>query len=122
MQVLRRSRKRRVPLLQGGQEHLFRTGPGTDYFWLFSRDLDPTFPCTEALDCISHYVYAALQGGSIMHGWMRDDLQMTACFQDGTHPVIFRIERIDIPETDEEHLWLGRQNFTVLPEDTNTEV
>lgn len=27
---------------------------------------------------------------------------MIACCNDGTRPVIFKIERIDIPETDEE--------------------
>lgn len=30
---------------------------------------------------------------------------------DGTRPVIFKIERIDIPETDEERQWLEKQNF-----------
>ena len=110
------------PCFEVGQEYLFRTGPGTDDFWHFGRDLDPAFPCAEAWDCISRYVYTALQGGSIMHGWMRDDRQMIACCQDGTRPVIFRIERIDIPETDEERAWLERQDFTVRPEDANTGV
>jgi len=30
---------------------------------------------------------------------------------DGTRPVIFKIERIDIPETEEEKQWLEKQNF-----------
>jgi uncharacterized repeat protein (TIGR04076 family) len=51
--------------------------------------------CSEAWDAISRYIYAALQGGSIMHGWMRDDRVMIACCNDGTRPVIFKIERID---------------------------
>ena len=55
-----------------------------------------------------------------MHGWMRDDRQMIACCQDGTRSVIFKIERIDIPETDEERTWLEAQDFTVRPEDANT--
>ena len=29
--------------------------------------------CSEAWDCISRYIYAALQGGAIMHGWTNDD-------------------------------------------------
>jgi len=29
--------------------------------------------CGEAWDAISRYVYAALQGGSIMHKWTNDD-------------------------------------------------
>lgn len=53
-------------------------------------------PCSEAWDAISRYIYAALQGGSIMRGWMRDERVMIACCNDGTRPVIFKIERIDV--------------------------
>ncbi len=35
---------------------------------------------------------------------------MIACCNDGTRPVIFKIERIDIPETEEEREWLAKQN------------
>ena len=45
-----------------------------------------------------HYVYTALQGGSIMKGWTRDAKMMIACCNDGTRPVIFKIERIDMEE------------------------
>lgn len=51
--------------------------------------------CAEAWDCISRYVYAALQGGSIMRGWTSDERVMIACCNDGTRPVVFKIERID---------------------------
>jgi len=51
--------------------------------------------CSEAWDAISRYIYTALQGGSIMHGWMRDDRVMIACCNDGTRPVIFKLERLD---------------------------
>ncbi len=54
--------------------------------------------CSEAWDAISRYIYTALQGGSIMHGWTKDDRVMIACCNDGTRPVIFKIERIDIDE------------------------
>jgi uncharacterized repeat protein (TIGR04076 family) len=54
--------------------------------------------CSEAWDAISRYIYAALQGGAIMHGWMHDDKVMIACCNDGTRPVIFKIERIDIED------------------------
>ena len=37
---------------------------------------------------------------------------MIACCNDGTRPVIFKIERIDIPENEEEEAWLQKQNFT----------
>ena len=67
--------------------------------------------CGEAWDAISRYVYTALQGGSIMHNWTNDERMMIACCNDGTRPVIFKIERIDLPETEEERLWLEKQNF-----------
>ena len=36
---------------------------------------------------------------------------MIACCNDGTRPVIFKIERIDIPETAEDKQWHEKQNF-----------
>lgn len=36
-----------------------------------------------------------MKGGIVMHGWMNDDRVMIACCNDGTRPVIFKIERID---------------------------
>lgn len=54
--------------------------------------------CMEAWDCISRYVYAALQGGTIMNGWTNDGKMMIACCNDGTRPVVFKIERIDVEE------------------------
>ena len=51
--------------------------------------------CSEAFACIQHYIYAALQGGSIMEGWMKDEHVMIACCNDGVRPVVFKIERID---------------------------
>jgi uncharacterized repeat protein (TIGR04076 family) len=53
--------------------------------------------CAEAWDAISRYIYTGLQGGSIMHDWTNDDRVMIACCNDGTRPVIFKIERMDIP-------------------------
>ncbi|BFK77081.1 TIGR04076 family protein [Acidaminococcus intestini] len=67
--------------------------------------------CGEAWDAVSRYVYTALQGGSIMHGWTNDERMMIACCNDGTRPVIFKIERIDIPENRDEEEWLSKQNF-----------
>ena len=51
--------------------------------------------CAEAWDSISRYVYAALQGGSIMKGWTKDEKMMITCCNDGARPVIFKLERID---------------------------
>jgi len=45
---------------------------------------------------------------------------MIACCNDGTRPVIFKIERIDIPESDEEREWLEKQNFTNSARDAYT--
>ena len=67
--------------------------------------------CAKAWDAVSRYVYTALQGGSIMHKWTNDERIMIACCNDGTRSVIFKIERIDIPENDEERQWLEKQNF-----------
>jgi uncharacterized repeat protein (TIGR04076 family) len=63
----------------------------------FHYMLNGTF-CAEAWDCISRYVYAALQGGSIMKGWTKNEKVMIASCNDGTRPVIFKIERIDTDE------------------------
>ena len=76
--------------------------------------------CGEAWDAVSRYVYTALQGGSIMKGWTNDDRMMITCCNDGTRPVIFKIERIDIPENDEEREWLAKQNFKNTAEDAYT--
>lgn len=51
--------------------------------------------CSEAWDAFSRYIYAGLQGGSIMKGWMTEENVMITCCSDGTRPVIFKIERID---------------------------
>ncbi len=108
------------PCFEVGQEFLFERENGKDDFWHFGRDLDPAFPCAEAWDCVSRYIYTALQGGAIMRGWTRDDRLMVACCNDGTRPVIFKIERIDIPETDEERAWLANQDFSHSVEDAYT--
>lgn len=54
--------------------------------------------CAEAWDAISRYIYAGLQGVSIMRGWMKEENTMITCCNDGTRPVIFKIERIDCEE------------------------
>ena len=51
--------------------------------------------CSEAWDAISRYIYAGLQGGSLMRGWMREENTMIACCSDGTRPVIVKLERLD---------------------------
>lgn len=79
------------PLFEVGQEFIIEKGHGKDDFW---HMLDGQF-CSEAWDSISRYIYAGLQGGSIMRGWMKRENEMIASCNDGTRPVIFKIERID---------------------------
>ena len=97
------------PCYNVGDEFLFVRDGGTDHFWscglntLVRTSADPDTVaggpkrphCSEAWDAIARYVYAGLQGGSIMRGWMREENTMIACCSDGTRPVIFKIERID---------------------------
>lgn len=104
------------PCFKEGDKFLFqRTPEHDDYYHLGAgtRTRDGgDWPCGEAWDAINRYIYTALQGGSIMHGWCRDERLMIACCNDGTRPVIFKIERIDIPENEEESKWLFEQDFT----------
>lgn len=98
------------PSYNPGDEFLFRRDEEYDDYWHIgintliktSGNADniaggPNLPfCSEAWDCISRYIYTALQGGSIMNGWTNDEKVMIACCNDGTRPVVFKIERIDI--------------------------
>lgn len=79
------------PFYQVGDEFVFERYNGTDDFWREGNGSQ----CAEAWDCISRYIYTGLQGGSIMRGWTNDERMMIACCNDGTRPVIFKIERID---------------------------
>ena len=95
------------PFFHVGDTFLLKRTPAQDDFYHL---MDGKF-CGEAWDAVSRYVYTALQGGSIMKGWTNDDRIMIACCNDGTRPVIFKIERIDIPENEEEAQWLAKQDF-----------
>lgn len=86
-QYLANPKAGKCPYFEEGQEFIIE---GADFF----RSMNGKF-CAEAWDCISRYIYAALQGGSIMRGWTNDERMMIACCNDGTRPVIFKIERID---------------------------
>lgn len=79
------------PFYQIGAEYIFERYGDEDTFWTQGKGAH----CSEAWDCFSRYVYAALQGGSIMRGWTNDEHMMIACCNDGTRPVIFKIERLD---------------------------
>lgn len=77
----------KCPMFREGQE--FLVGPGD-----WETMLGGKF-CGEAWDAISRYVYAGMQGGSLMKGWMKDENVMITCCNDGTRPVVFKLERID---------------------------
>ncbi len=79
------------PFYHVGDEFIFERYGGEDTFWLAGDGTQ----CAEAWDCISRYIYTALQGGSIMRGWTKDERMMIACCNDGTRPVIFKIQRLD---------------------------
>jgi len=55
-----------------------------------------------------------------MHGWTNDERMMIACCNDGTRPVIFKIERIDIPENEEEKQFFQKQKFKNTAEEAYT--
>lgn len=104
------------PCFKKGDTFVLKRTPEQDDFYHL---MNGRF-CGEAWDAISRYVYTALQGGSIMRKWTNDDRMMIACCNDGTRPVIFKIERIDIPETKEEREWLEKQSFKNGVEDAYT--
>ena len=79
------------PFYSVGDTFLFERYGDEDTFW---REGNGT-QCAEAWDCISRYIYTALQGGSSMRNWTNDEHMMIACCNDGTRPVIFKIERLD---------------------------
>ena len=79
------------PFYNVGDRFVFERYGGVDTFWTMGKGTQ----CSEAWDCISRYVYAALQGGAIMRGWTNDPRLMIACCNDGTRPVVFKIERVD---------------------------
>lgn len=79
------------PFYQVGDEFVFERYGEEDTFWREGNGAH----CAEAWDCISRYIYTALQGGSIMRGWTNDERMMIACCNDGTRPVIFKIQRLD---------------------------
>lgn len=97
------------PCYNIGDEFIFYRDGDKDDFWHLGLNTlvkttgnadevagGPKMPfCSEAWDAISRYIYAGLQGGFIMQGWMKDENVMIACCSDVTRPVIFRIERID---------------------------
>ena len=57
--------------------------------------------------------------GSPRAGWSRFRFaeQRDGYSDDGARPVIFKIERIDIPENDEEAAWLAKQDFSHSADD-----
>jgi uncharacterized repeat protein (TIGR04076 family) len=74
-------------LFQEGQEWIV----DEQSYWTM---LDGQF-CAYAWDAISKWVYTAIQGGSMLRGFTKDENVIIASCIDGTRPVIFKLERID---------------------------
>ena len=108
------------PCFEVGQEYLFEREPDKDDFYHFCRELDPPFLGAEAWDAISRYIYTALAGGAIMRSWTNDERIMVACCNDGTRPVVFKLERIDVPEGPEEEAFLAAHDFSCNKNDAYT--
>ena len=68
------------PCFKAGDTFLLKRTPQQDDFYHL---MNGKF-CGEAWDAVSLYVYTALQGGSIMHGWTNDERMMITCCNDGT--------------------------------------
>lgn len=88
------------PCYNVGDEYVFERYGARDDFWHMGAGTlvkgapgaagsEGTPHCSEAWDAVSRYIYTALQGGSIMRGWMNDERVMICCCSDGTRPVIF---------------------------------
>lgn len=61
----------------------------------YATMLDGKF-CGEAWDCVKRYVRTALLGGTMIVGD-----SYIACCNDGSRPVLFKLERIDIEEDED---------------------
>lgn len=94
------------PCYSVGDEYVFERYGSRDDFWHMGAGTlvkgetgaagsEGKPHCSEAWDAISRYIYTALQGGSVMRGWMNDERAMICCCSDGTRPVIFKLERLD---------------------------
>lgn len=55
-----------------------------------------------------------------MKGWTRDERIMIACCNDGTRPVVFKIERFDEAEDERERTWLASRDFAHGQDDAYT--
>ena len=80
----------KCPCFKKGDTFLLRRTPEQDDFYHL---MNGRF-CGEAWDAISRYVYTALQGGSIMHGWTNDERIMIACCKNGSRSRISIIRRM----------------------------
>lgn len=77
----------KCPLFKEGQEIIF---DNEGYMTMNHGQF-----CMEAWAGIRHYIYTALNGGAMMKGWNREDGTMIVCCNDGTRPVVFKLETID---------------------------
>lgn len=79
------------PFYNIGDEFIFERYGDEDTFW-YANNIRQ---CAEAWECIDRYVYAAVEGCSLMRKCTNDERTMIACCNDGARPVIFKIQRLD---------------------------
>jgi len=68
-----------------------------------------------SVECHQQVCIYSLAGRFHYDRWTNDERMMTVCFNNGTRPVIFKIQRIDIPEAEEK-----QQDLANHAEDTYT--
>ena len=73
--------------------------------------------CSEAWNAISTYVFTMVQGGE--PSWAVNHT-ILACCNDGARPVVFKLERIDIPEDEADQAYLATKDFSCSAEDAYT--
>ena len=62
----------------------------------------------------------ACRAAPFMHNWTNDDRVMIACYNDGTRPVVFKLERIDEAEDEADRAYLAAKDFSCGQEDAYT--
>ena len=106
------------PCFAAGQEFLFRREAGADDLALRAR-LGPGVPLRRGVGLhLALHLHGA--AGRLHHARLDARRPPHGRLLQRTRPVVFKLERIDIPETLEEEAWLASQDFANTPEDAYT--
>ena len=77
---------RKCPYYELGQEIIVEDNE-------FFRMMNDKF-CTEAWQRISEYVHTAVEGGSNMQDWIKDEELTITCCNDTPDPMVYTLKRI----------------------------